>query len=350
MSFCFHFFVGLERKVLSMRSPRRIRSAFTLIELLVVIAIIAILIALLLPAVQQAREAARRSQCKNNLKQLGLALHNYHDVFNQFPRGDYGVVADGKLNSGWGSEWEGFSAHTMLLPYLDQGPVYNQINFQDFWHRNNNVILSRTKIAVFRCPSTRDYPGTDPGSNYAVSTGPMLGWLDSAADSIGMFSKRSHKGFRDITDGSSNTIAAGEIITGDASDTTYTLGDLVRGVARVMSVRNPTQAQVEQYATSCVAARANHTSRTGASWMSPMMYSTMFNTIVPPNSKHDTCHECAGCGMGDANGLYPARSQHTGGAHHLMGDGAVRFISDNIDFATYQGLGSVGGNETIGEF
>src|SRR5262245_42410440 len=114
----------------SVASGRRRRaSAFTLIELLVVIAIIAVLVALLLPAVQQAREAARRSQCKNNLKQFGLALHNYHEAFSTFPMAETNPSNGPACNGGPGAGWCGFSVHVMLLPYLDQGPLYNQINF-----------------------------------------------------------------------------------------------------------------------------------------------------------------------------------------------------------------------------
>src|SRR5688572_16336833 len=128
--------------------PRQRKRGFTLIELLVVIAIIAILIALLLPAVQQAREAARRTQCKNHLKQFGLAIHNYHDTHRAFPR-----LTSGSQGTGFGTEWRGFSAHVMLLPYIDQAPLYNQIDFQ--WHAETDTAATPTdpaptNINIFR--------------------------------------------------------------------------------------------------------------------------------------------------------------------------------------------------------
>ncbi len=129
------------------------RRGFTLIELLVVIAIIAILIALLLPAVQQAREAARRSQCKNNLKQIGLALHNYLDAYREmFPRGVYSRFGMGCCcnNTDW---FPGHTVHTMLLPYIDQAPLYNQYNFNRAFYENGNVI--NTRIAAYLCPSAQ---------------------------------------------------------------------------------------------------------------------------------------------------------------------------------------------------
>jgi prepilin-type N-terminal cleavage/methylation domain-containing protein/prepilin-type processing-associated H-X9-DG protein len=342
---------------------------FTLIELLVVIAIIAILIALLLPAVQQAREAARRTQCRNSLKQLGLALHNYHDVFNTFPRGAFGAGLSAAeptctANTGWGSEWEGHSVHMMLLPYIDQAPVYNRIDQNASWTRNctgnnpasmNRVNAQTVKIPAFNCASDNNMPVADGTNNYVFSTGPNMGWTDNAGASIGMFSRRFHKGMRDITDGTSNTICASELIKGDANNATYTFGsDYIRGQAHIAPVTDNstyvTVAQLNAYSAQCAGGTANHISDAGRNWASPMMYDTLFNTLLPPNTKNHTCHRCPGCGRGDAQGVWPARSRHTGGAHTLMGDGAVRFISDNIDTVLYQGAGSINGNETLGEF
>ncbi|HUQ67949.1 MAG TPA: DUF1559 domain-containing protein [Planctomycetaceae bacterium] len=350
---------------LSMKKKDR---GFTLIELLVVIAIIAILIALLLPAVQQAREAARRTQCRNSLKQLGLALHNYHDVFNTFPRGSFGAYAAGtngtcppNLNGGWGSEWEGHSVHMMLLPYIDQAPVYNKIDQNATWTRDcatanpsslNSQNAQLVKIPAFNCASDNNMPVADGTNNYVFSTGPNMGWTGTAANSIGMFSRRFHKGLRDVTDGSSNTICASELIKGDVSNTTYTFGtDYIRNQALTgVNATYPTVAQLNAYSTQCAGGTADHRSDAGRNWASPMMYDTLFNTLLPPNTKNHTCHNCAGCGRGDADGVWPARSRHTGGAHTLMGDGAVKFISDNVDTVLYQGAGSINGNETLGDF
>lgn len=344
---------------------------FTLIELLVVIAIIAILIALLLPAVQQAREAARRTQCRNHLKQLGLALHNYHDVFNQFPRGAYGVgwastsnpcTAVNASPGNWGSEWEGHSVHWMLLPYMDQAPLYNQLDQNASWTRDCNNLgpnslnltrAARTKIPAFNCPSDLAMPVIDGTNNYCFSVGPHVGWNDvTPANQVGMFSRRFSKAVRDVIDGLSNTIAAGEIIKGDVENTRYTFGtDYIRNQALPTGmVVKPTVAMMQAYSNQCAAGTADHRSDAGRNWASPMMYDTLFNTLAPPNTPFHTCHICAGCGRGDASGQWPARSRHTGGAHFLMGDGAVKFISENMDTTLYQNLGSASGNDTVAEF
>jgi prepilin-type N-terminal cleavage/methylation domain-containing protein len=142
-----------------MTSLIRRRRGFTLIELLVVIAIIAVLIALLLPAVQQARESARRTQCKNNLKQFGLGLHNYHDTFRIFPMGTNGSVRDSCTG---GCAWRGFSVHAMILPYIDQAPVYNGMNMNAMYNELENSPLSAVKMPAFRCPSQDPIPGGAP--------------------------------------------------------------------------------------------------------------------------------------------------------------------------------------------
>jgi hypothetical protein len=300
-----------------------------------------------------------------------LALHNYHDVFNTFPRGSFGAYAAGtdltcpaNLNGGWGSEWEGHSVHMMLLPYIDQAPLYNKIDQNATWTRNCTTMnpaslnldnAARTKIPAFNCASDNNMPVVDGTNNYVFSTGPNLGWTGNAAESIGMFSRRFHKSMRDINDGSSNTIAASELIKGDTSNNTpYTFGsDYVRNIPNGAGVLNqiyPTVAQLNAYSISCAAGTGDHIGQAGRNWASPMMYDSLFNTLLPPNTKNHTCHSCAGCGRGDANGVWPARSRHTGGAHTLMGDGAVKFISDNVDTVLYQGAGSINGNEVIGEF
>jgi prepilin-type N-terminal cleavage/methylation domain-containing protein/prepilin-type processing-associated H-X9-DG protein len=350
------------------RRQRRSQFGFTLIELLVVIAIIAILIALLLPAVQQAREAARRSQCRNNLKQLGLALHNYHDTFSEFPRAVYGAqkcAGSGTAvsGSGWGTEWAGHSVHWNLLPYIDQGALYNQLD-QDAGYgwtcaqtspTTHNDVLVRTKIASLNCPSDIPWTANNSAStNYVFSTGPNLGW-DGGGHPVGMFNMRISKGVRDILDGTSNTIAASEINHG--SGTTYTHGqDFIRcGNASGLNAEKPLMGQVSTYSSACYAggSPSSYVNSSGVPWASPTFYRTLFNTISPPNPVYHSANACVasgGCGGGDGQGFYPARSRHTGGATTLFGDGAVRFISDNTDWNLYQGLGTASGSEILGEF
>jgi prepilin-type N-terminal cleavage/methylation domain-containing protein/prepilin-type processing-associated H-X9-DG protein len=332
-----------------------LKRGFTLIELLVVIAIIAVLIALLLPAVQQAREAARRSTCKNNLKQFGIALHNYHEAFSLFPtahvRTPSAIPRPSPTDT---TSWRGWSVHAMLLPYMDQGPLYEQIDFDAYFDHGNNTASRRTPIAGFLCPSDTTFPGSAErgNNNYAGSLGPSLGHY-----SVPLGSRDGHFNFdvivrmADLRDGPSNIICMSEHLIGDNSNTTYTEGDVVRGTAFPgTSLTKWTQAELDSYAATCDTNKANHHSHGGREWAIGMAGQTLFNTIAPPNFKGPTCQDCTGCGWMDSDGVFPARSRHSGGVHVLMGDGAVRFVSDNIDLATWQNLGSIRGNEPIGEF
>ena len=333
---------------------RHVRTrGFTLIELLVVIAIIAILIALLLPAVQQAREAARRSTCKNNLKQLGIALHNYHDTANCLPPGTTRIRsrATGALQS-----WGGFSAHTMLLPFMDQAPLYNRVNFGLHFHEfgtgpTDNVLVRRTVIPLLMCPSDSQLKGSadNANCNYPVSTGACVGWT-GGQDSNGFFTRDLKVKFGDCTDGMSASVLASEHIIGDNSGTLYTLGDLVRMQAHPSGVTKQkwTRAQLDAYGVQCDGAKTSHHSHGGSSWMNPMMFQTMFNTLDTPNSKNATCYAGTG-GDGDGEGNFPARSRHTGGVHVLMGDGVVKFVSDSINLDTWQTAGTIRSNDTGGE-
>lgn len=344
-------FLFLTNERTPMRRNAQMKRGFTLIELLVVIAIIAILIALLLPAVQQAREAARRTQCKNNLKQIGLAMHNYHDVHTAFPQLVHGVrqAADG----GWGREWGGMSVHTMFLPYIDQAPLFSKINMSVYWHDNPNRDFFRTKLAAFQCPSDPKPAANDGFNNYGACTGPNFGWEADLNRIKGYFHRRFASRMRDITDGTSNTIAFAEMTTGDNDNGTFVTerGDFARAqsLAGINPVK-PTRAQMETYGQACAAGGANHRSDRGLSWGNPMMSGTGVNTIVTPNWKYPNGHECGGCGSGDARGVWASRSRHTGGSQHLLGDGSVRFISENIDFDLYQSIGSSNMGETVGEF
>jgi prepilin-type N-terminal cleavage/methylation domain-containing protein len=292
----------------------RRRTGFTLIELLVVIAIIAVLIALLLPAVQQAREAARRTQCKNNLKQIGLALHNYHDSFNMLPLED--PVCSGK-------RW---SWIPMILPYVDQAPLYNSFNFsQASWQGTNFQYLQKSYPA-FLCPSDALSAPLREEENFAAPT-----WIVSQADYSavigdyingtgvgnapaygntgcyvqprGMISRyASSARLRDVTDGLSNTFAVGETI----------------GALCITQSWGP-----ENFGTT-------------AHPINFMNASLMSNIPTGANPRWD-----------ESIGF---RSYHVGGAHFLMGDGAVKFVSENIDGTNYRALASRGGGEVVGDF
>jgi len=329
------------------------KRGFTLIELLVVIAIIAILIALLLPAVQQAREAARRSTCKNNLKQLGLALHNYHDTFGLFPPAH--VRVDSTLNgTGGPTGWRGYSLHAMILPYVDQAPLYQQLDFNHYFDSPQNLTLRRTQIPVFLCPSDSTFPGSaDRGNNnYAGNMGPSLGqYVSPIGYRDGFFSFDVIVRMGDVRDGTSNTVCVGEQLVGDNNNASYTPGDVVRGIAWTGALPyKPSRSDLNTYAAACQAGTGNHHSHGGREWAVGMPAQTLFNSAAPPNYDGPTCQPCSGCGWMDSQGIFPSRSRHTGGVQVLMGDGAVRFITENIDLQTWQNLGSIRGGEPIGAF
>lgn len=330
---------------------KRILGGFTLVELLVVIAIIGILIALLLPAVQAAREAARRSQCTNNLKQYGLALHNYHDVYKTFPRTAY-ACANAACASGSGctSWWKGYSVHSMLLPFIEQNAVYDQFDWGEPAVDNPNYALCRaTRINPFMCPSDSPYPDTSylGNTNYAVCLGACWGNTGNAVEQNGMFRRDWETAMRDVRDGTSNTIMAGEILIGDGTGNTYTVGDVVYSVARVGPIQKPTQTDLETYGASCEASKANHHSHGGRAWIDCRSFETTFTAIAPPNWKWPDCTS----DRWDAGPtLRAARSQHPGGANHSLGDASVRFISETVNFDTYQALGTREGKEPISDF
>lgn len=311
----------------------RRRSGFTLIELLVVIAIIAVLIALLLPAVQQAREAARRTQCKNNLKQLGLAMHNYHETFRCFPFG--------QLDSA-----NGFSAVSQMLPYLDQAPLYNLINFSVPYNNAANAVPLATVIPMLRCPSdvTANLSGVGGPTNYLCNKGSGVIWQDPSGPNTGMPAQtgvmyyRSKVSMSDIIDGSSNTAAFSERVLADGNNgVSSPLEDVY------FSPAAPTTP--DDAVTMCNAVDITNLANQfplfmGAPWIHGQHCYLHVNV---PNSRS--------CGFFTVlRASMPPSSRHTGGVHVLLADGSTRFVSQNINLALWRGLGTRNGGEVLGEY
>ncbi|WP_437204023.1 DUF1559 domain-containing protein [Planctomicrobium sp. SH664] len=329
-----------------MRSRLSKRRAFTLIELLVVIAIIAVLIALLLPAVQQAREAARRSQCKNNLKQYGLAHHNYHDVHGMFVIGAARNTSTSSAKGTQDGNWQ-----ILILPFIEQTALFNAIDFD-----SGNIIASQViggqplasyKIPMHRCPSDVspdgkiDSPapaGSTPnifvayasysgnmGSQYVPDNGACNTFAAYALKPLangrtlkneelsGIFGQSAASvRIRDVTDGTSNTLLMGE--------TTTMCGDGFDG---------------------------QH-----MSWYRFQSNGNAISTIFPPNHL-GTCPGIGAC-LSGSSGQYQMRhgyrSFHPGGVHVLLADGSVRFLSQNIDHWMFQNLGDRADGKTVGDY
>uniref|UniRef100_A0A7C2K327 DUF1559 domain-containing protein n=1 Tax=Schlesneria paludicola TaxID=360056 RepID=A0A7C2K327_9PLAN len=322
--------------------PRLSRSAFTLIELLVVIAIIAILIGLLLPAVQQAREAARRTQCKNNLKQIGLALHNYHDNFTVFPPG--GTYYTGVTQSA------GWSIQARLLPYVDQANLNNLIDFSRPYGVQGTV--TGTRVGLLLCPSeVNDKVYVDGGTNYwpcsyAANYGLWFLWNPATNQfGTGAFGPNSRTSTRDFTDGTSNSLGFSEVKAWQ-----YYLRDA--GGTPTMPT-SPSQ----------VSALGGTLKNSGHNeWVDSRANQTAFTTTFGPNAvcEHndagtirdvDFVSSREGISATDSTyGVLTSRSHHEGIVHSLLMDGAVRAISENIDTQVWRSIGTRNGGEVAGEF
>jgi prepilin-type N-terminal cleavage/methylation domain-containing protein/prepilin-type processing-associated H-X9-DG protein len=346
----------------------RERRGFTLIELLVVISIIAVLIALLLPAVQSAREAARRAQCTNNLKQIGLAMHNYHSTHDNFPLG----CSQGRFNvtDANPATWGNWSPQALMLNYMEAAPLYNAINF-NFTGDNGqaayvNSTVWNTRVSSYLCPSD-GLAGVTNINSYAGSIGTSV-WRNNAEDNkatvsrtTGVFAEYASSGVRDCTDGTSNTIAYGEALVGEQRDQlnrwrsspmgvslpsiTFTSNGLYDASSQQAGVLTALQVCTKRFE-----AKVSSPARGKRwGWGSPGI--GLFNTIAPPNSTQypwAACRDnCDGGCNADRAAFANATSAHPGGCNFLLADGSVKFIKSSINMTTYWALGTKGNGEVI---
>ncbi len=370
----------------------RTRRGFTLIELLVVIAIIAVLIALLLPAVQAAREAARRMQCTNNLKQIGLAMHNYHSTYDVFPMGaSKNCNSDPSSSCPGYADWRGWSSLATALPFVEQTPLYNAINFSmaeeihDATPAPENSTVVGTVVKAYMCPSDPNV-GQQNINNYHACYGTTSDWPSGPnngngnmqnADgngSTGMFAVWLSYGIRSNTDGTSSTLLFAEALVGDNKGNesnhgrgigSSTPGSHYRGNGVVIAAAKYEVDDFQASATTaqgilnslaaCAAefsngASTNITSHRGYRWAS-FSEGAAFNVAQTPNDHQFPFNVCRGQGnpsqSDNGSNSLPATSMHPGGVNALFTDGSVRFVKDSISRNTWWALGTRAGGEVI---
>ncbi len=310
---------------------------FTLIELLVVIAIIAVLVALLLPAVQQAREAARRVQCKNNMKQIGLALHGYHDGFNKLPP----TSCFSPVNRNWGDG----GAFVRVLPFLGEQVMYSKFD----WEATGFTVplhlspILRLQVPSYRCPSDPLPNGGVNGITYAWNQGEWFLWNPNTGQyGSGPFNHNASLSFASVSDGLSNTLAVAEV---------RVLTSMKDGGSQPAGMNAPVP-----YSESDLLALPGTNRVSHVNWLNGCVDDTGFTTALGPNgAKADFIsvrenQPSTGPVVDITYAAVLSRSYHTGMVHVLLLDGSVRSISENIDILVWRALGSRAGGEIVGEF
>ncbi|HEX8199166.1 MAG TPA: DUF1559 domain-containing protein [Isosphaeraceae bacterium] len=322
----------------------RKRRGFTLIELLVVIAIIGVLIALLLPAVQAAREAARRAQCSNNLKQIGLALHNYHDTEGCFPWCGLTILNPTATST---VQW---SPHTRILPHVEQRNLYAALNFSFVWSDPQNATVTATTVSSFLCPS--DPRKAIPiagwaGTNYRGNQGNSLvyGYGESDPTRVnasmpppnGLFFSNMLVRMGDVADGTSNTVAFSEHGIGDFNNTIATeFGDTFWPQTYPAT---PDEAVAQCQAIAITNLSYQRVSDVGAPWTQYYHSVSTYSHAGRPNARS--------CMFPPLRIMTNANSLHAGGVNVCLADGSVRFVKEATAISVWRALGSRDGGEVI---
>jgi prepilin-type N-terminal cleavage/methylation domain-containing protein/prepilin-type processing-associated H-X9-DG protein len=353
---------------------KRRRPGFTLIELLVVIAIIAVLIALLLPAVQAAREAARRAQCVNNLKQIGLALHNYVSQQNSFPPLAGNMWRNPPASPGWGNWPLGWAAS--LMPNMEQQVLANAANYSFGADQPENFqTVCRARVSTFVCPSESVSQGPWLASswmNYCANVGgpaSMATWSgiiipmredDKTAVGTNYPNNLGTVGIQSVTDGTSNTVAFSERLVGIPGDQTVTIGSpnakrVTFGPVPSVTADTGGSAQAQAFVQACrslpatttTAGTVNNIWIAGAVWAGSHANTLRFNTYSHVNSPNGMSCMAENYPPGQAIDAMTVGSNHAGGVNACMADGSVRFFKDSISIPTWWAVGTRAGGEVV---
>jgi prepilin-type N-terminal cleavage/methylation domain-containing protein/prepilin-type processing-associated H-X9-DG protein len=299
------------------------RRAFTLVELLVVIAVIGILVALLLPAVQAAREAARRMSCTSNLRQIGVALHNYHDAWGNFPpaRNPWPLV---------------HSPLARVLPYVEQENLQRLVDYKQPLSAPANVTASQTLLKLYICPSDgqpRVGTSLDGATNYVANVGSGTEGYGLIAAGDGVFNQVP-LGFRELIDGSSNTAAISESLIGSGATTPANSPESRRRQRLLVAGGNDTTPA------DCDAANGTWSGQRGAKWIDGHYGNSLYNHFYPPNPLTWDCGNASG-----NKSLSTARSMHPGGVNLLLADGSVHLYASNVELRVWRAISTRCGGE-----